>query len=166
MTLSRTTHLKRSRRQNKSNSVITLHISIHISPKVKSTKCPIRSEREQVADFFSLKSSWEFMTMSHILKQYRCRCFLRNYKMQIHPNDCFQSSKVSMPRGKQSRSIKALPPLIMSIFSPTHGQQQPFVHSFNVAKHWQDCRNRQLSLCLQSCLLVLKSLKWLLWYVI
>lgn len=54
-----------------------------------------------------------------------------------HPDSCFHSLTMSMPRGEQSLSIKALPPLIMSIFSPTHGQRECFVHSLNIAKHSQ-----------------------------
>lgn len=77
MALSRTTHLKRSRRQNKSNFIITLHFNTEITKDYyaiqqhSSHKVPhqIESEGEQVADFFTLKSSREFMTMSHILKQ-------------------------------------------------------------------------------------------------
>lgn len=74
------------------------------------------------------------MMMSHTLKQCRCE---KLQHANFHPNSCFNSFKMAMPRREQSLSIRASPPLTMSIFSRTHGHGQFFVHSLNITKQSQ-----------------------------
>lgn len=133
-------------RQNNDNLTIILYSSIQMMQKIETvlnnteaTKhiitLNLKGNKMQIVSVWSHQESCKVI-MSHTLQQCRCNFFWEVTVFKFSPS---QLILLKCPCLKKSE-VRALPPLIMSIFSPAHGQQQWFAHSLNITKLWQDCQ--------------------------